>query len=264
VVALHVDRWLRERPRAPDLAGTLRCAWRGNLAEFRTPLPDECLDITWIDDGTLWLSGPESRSWSPDEPTGSAAVGVRFEPGVGPAVLGLAARDVLDARVPLDALWGDRAVRELAERMALQPDDRGRVRLLERAVRGRAAGARPVDDAVRQVAHGLAGARPASVRTLARSTGLSERQLLRRCRAAFGYGPARLARILRIQRMLHLARTHPRGLPLVDLATASGYADQQHLTHEVRTVFGTTPSALLQASEPGVRSVQDRADESPG
>jgi AraC-like DNA-binding protein len=72
--------------------------------------------------------------------------------------------------------------------------------------------------------------------------------------------------MLRIQRTLHLARTHPRGLRLVDLAAASGYVDQQHLTHEVRTVFGTTPTVLLRtgdAGDTGVRSVQDRSGESP-
>jgi AraC-like DNA-binding protein len=260
MVVLQVDQWLQEQPPTPDLAGTLRCVWRGDLEDFRTPLPDECLDITWIDDGTLWLSGPESRSWPPGDPTGTTAVGVRFEPGVGPAVLGLAASEVRDVRVPLGGLWGDRAVRELAERIALQADDRGRMRALERAARELAAGGRQVDAVGRQVAHGLTGIRPASVRQLARSTGLSERQLRRRCRAAFGYGPARLARILRMQRALQLARAHPRRLRLADLAATAGYVDQQHLAHEVRSIFGTTPTVLLR---PDVRSVQDRPGAGP-
>ena len=93
MVSLQIDRWLEERRPAPDLTAVLRCAWQGNLLDFRTPLPDECLDLTWIDDGTLWLSGPESRSWTPGEPT----VGVEHP-------------------------WGDRAARELVERLALLPD----------------------------------------------------------------------------------------------------------------------------------------------
>jgi AraC-like DNA-binding protein len=62
------------------------------------------------------------------------------------------------------------------------------------------------------------------VRELARATGLSERQLYRRCLAAFGYGPAVLARILRLQRALQLA-----------------------LAHEVRAIMGTTPTRLLRS-----------------
>ncbi|HEX8803146.1 MAG TPA: helix-turn-helix domain-containing protein, partial [Acidimicrobiales bacterium] len=123
-------------------------------------------------------------------------------------------------------------------------------------VRSRAVPSRPLDGVAREVWHGLARPRPLAARRLARSTGLSERHLLRRCRAAFGYGPARLTRILRIQRLLHLARTQPGAVRLADLAATAGYVDQQHLTHEVRAVFDTTPTALLR---PRVRSVQDRS-----
>jgi hypothetical protein len=171
MVALEVDRWLREQQPARDLAGVLRCTWRGDLRDFRMPLPDECLDLVWIDDGTLWLSGPESRSWAPAAPTGATAVGVRFEPGVGPAVLGLGASEVLDMRVRLEELWGDRAARELAERLALQPDDRGRIQELQHTVRQLAVDARPVDEVSRQVAAGIAAPRRVSVHELARSIG---------------------------------------------------------------------------------------------
>jgi AraC-like DNA-binding protein len=71
----------------------------------------------------------------------------------------------------------------------------------------------------------------------------------------FGYGPARLARILRLQRVLYQARSSPRPARLVDLATAAGYADQQHLAHEVQAIMGMTPTLLLRASD--VRSLQD-------
>jgi len=255
MVALEVDRWLRERQPARDLAGVLRCTWRGDLRDFRMPLPDECLDLVWIDDGTLWLSGPESRSWAPAAPTGVTAVGVRFEPGVGPAVLGLGASEVLDMRVRLEELWSDRAARELAERLALQPDDRGRIQELQHTVRQLAVDARPVDEVSRHVAAGIAAPRRVSVHELARSTELSERQLLRRCTAAFGYGPARLARVLRMQRALQLVRASPRPPRLVDLATAADYGDQQHFAHEVLDIMGTTPTLLLRTGV--VRSLQD-------
>jgi hypothetical protein len=112
---LAVDRWLAERPPTSDLV--------------------------WVDDGLLWLSGPETT-----------AVGVGFRPGVGPPMLGLAASAGRDARVRLDELWGDRRARELAERVAAHPDDRGRARELERAVRRLAATARPVDAVALEVA----------------------------------------------------------------------------------------------------------------
>jgi hypothetical protein len=68
-------RVLRERRPAPDLAGELLCTWRGDLGAARIPLPDERVDLVWVDDGSLWLSGRESVSWSRGYPPGTTAVG---------------------------------------------------------------------------------------------------------------------------------------------------------------------------------------------
>lgn len=257
VAKLVVDQWLFERPPAADLEGHLVCTWRGDLGAMRVPLPDECLDLVWVDDGSIWLSGPETRSWPRGYPLGTTAVGVRFKPGIGPAVLGLAASDVRDTRIRMDELWGDRKACELAERVTHQLDDRGRALEMEAAVRRLVASARPVDGVALEVAARLSQARPASVRDLRRMVGLSERQIHRRCTTAFGYGPAMLVRILRLQRVLELARAHERLPGLADLAATAGYFDQQHLGHDVRAIVGTTPGTLL--ASPGVRSVQDVA-----
>jgi AraC-like DNA-binding protein len=257
VARLVVDQWLREREPAADLSGQLVCAWRGDLGALRMPLPDECFDLVWVNDGSLWLSGPETKSWSREQAPGTNAVGVRFRPGFGPAILGVAASEIRDTRIRMDELWGDREARALAERVGSHRDDRGRAEELERAVRGLVARARPVDEVALQLASGLSRARPPSVRDLSRSTGLSERQMHRRCTAAFGYGPAVLARIVRFRRVLQLARSQNRLAGLADLAATAGYSDQQHLSHDVRTMIDTTPATLLAAAD--VRSLQDAA-----
>ncbi len=64
----------------------------------------------------------------------------------------------------------------------------------------------------------------------------------RRCLTAFGYGPKTLARILRLQRGLALARC---GVPFAETAARAGYADQPHLAREVRDLAGTTLGELL-------------------
>src|SRR6266545_593075 len=89
--------------------------------------------------------------------------------------------------------------------------------------------------------------RAASVLGLSGATGLSERQIHRRCMAAFGYGAAVLARILRLRRALQLARSHEGPLRLAELAATAGYFDQPHLAHEVRAIMGTTPTRLLRS-----------------
>jgi AraC-like DNA-binding protein len=243
---LIVDAWLRERAPAAFVAGPLRCAWHGDLGAIKTPLPDECFDLFWVDDGSLWLSGPESSSWAPrGRPPGQHAVGVRCRPGVGPALFGVAASELRDLRVRLDDLRPCREVREVSDRVASQAGDLARMRELERLIGRLAAGARPVDRLAVAVAAEVGRVRPAPAGAIARSAGLSERQVHRRCTEAFGYGPAVLARILRLQRALRLARSAQRPSRLADLAVAAGYSDQQHLAHDVRAITGTTAAGLL-------------------
>jgi AraC-like DNA-binding protein len=251
---LAVDRWLYERPPPADLAGRLRCTWQGDSGDATTLLPDECIDMYWTQ-GSIWVTGPETRSLPVSRRRRSTAVGVRFGPGVNP--LGVPASELRDRRVRLDELWGDRTVHELQERMACRTDNEGRAAELEHAVRGLDVRLLRVDDIALEAAAGLRSVRPASVQELARAVGLSERQLHRRCTASFGYGPAFLLRIFRVQRFLHLARCHPASRGLADLAPAAGFADQQHLTHEVRAILGTTPAAIRTTGD--VRSLQDVA-----
>jgi AraC-like DNA-binding protein len=244
---LLVDEWLLERRSPADLAEQLVCAWRGDIDKARTLLPDECVDMFWAG-GSVWVSGPETRSWPSAAAPGTDVVGVCFRSGVASSLLGVAASELRDVRVRLDQLWGDRAARELAERVSCRDDDDGRATELENAVRQMAAGAWDLDVVALEVTDRLRTARTASARELARASHLSERQLHRRCTAAFGYGPEFLTRIHRIQRFLQLARDGSRPLRLAGLAIDAGYADQSHLTREVRSIMGTTPAQLLRSS----------------
>jgi AraC-like DNA-binding protein len=81
------------------------------------------------------------------------------------------------------------------------------------------------------------------VAAMAERAGLSARQLHRRCLPLFGYGPRRLARVLRLGRALEAAR---KGTPLAQVAAGCGYADQAHLSREMRALAGATPAGLLQ------------------
>ena len=105
----------------------------------------------------------------------------------------------------------------------------------------------PIDGLAMSVARALRSAqaehRLPSVAQLAAAAGVSERQLLRRCDAAFGYGPKMLARVLRFQAFVRALRG-PSQLGLAELALSLGYADQAHLAHETSELAGRTPSQL--------------------
>jgi AraC-like DNA-binding protein len=237
-----------ERPAEADLAAELACTWTVTLdAAGLSLLPDGCLDLLWIDPGRLVICGPETAAWRTSLPAGTTAVGVRFRPGVAPAVLGMPVSPLRELRVGMQDVWGAGAS-HLSERLGEAPDPGARVGILQAAVRARLADGPPVDRVARAVARRLVAPPPGArggVAGLAADLGYSERQLHRRSVAAFGYGPAVLARILRLQRFLALARSGAGPVGVAALAAAAGYADGPHLARECRALAGATPSELV-------------------
>jgi AraC-like DNA-binding protein len=204
--------------------------------EYRV-LPDGCMDLIWHD-GRLLVAGPDTAAHVTRDAPGSRYAGLRFAPGAAPAVLGAPARELRDLRVPLDALWGAAEARRLAERAERDPAAVLDAWAAERMRRVAAEGA--ADTLPRAVAAHLAAGR--TVAAAAARSGLGERQLRRRCEAAFGYGPKTLARVLRLQRALELAR---RGVPFASVAAEAGYADQPHFAREVRALTGLPLGELV-------------------
>lgn len=250
--------WYTPTPVAPDLTRDLVTGWTMRAEGEHRLVPDGCVDVLWIGNGTAWVCGPETSGWSFRLPPGTEAAGLRFRPGRAGAVLGFDTAEVRDLRVPLEDVFGARAGREFVERAAEAADPAARLDVLQLQAR-RWLGAAPDDDPVVRTVARLLERDPANtVGTLAEETGLSERQLHRRCTAAFGYGPSTLRKILRLQRFLRLARAPGAPVDLAGLAVAAGYTDQPHLSHDCRAVAGASPRVLI-GREPrtDVRSVHD-------
>jgi AraC-like DNA-binding protein len=198
-------------------------------------LPDGCMDLIWHEGGLL-VAGPDTRAHRTTA-AGSRAIGLRFASGVGPHVFGVRADELRDVRVPLEQLWPDAMVRRLFHAAEADP-----LRAISAAARDRLDGVgRPVETAIAaQLASGV------SVAQVAVSLGWSERRLHRKSLSAFGYGPKTLARVLRFDRALGLARA---GVPLARVAADTGFSDQAHLAREVRALAGTSLTGLL--GQPG-------------
>ena len=199
-------------------------------------VPDGCLDLIWSD-GVLLVAGPDTGPHLGVSAPGASYTGLRFAPGTGPTVLGLPAHDLTDRRVPLSSLWPQSRVRELTDRVAAA---RTPARVLEAIAAERLEDVDPPDPVVFAISDALRTGR--SVAATAERVGYSERQLHRRCRTAFGYGPKTLARVLRMDGALRLARS---GLPLADVGATAGYADQAHLARDVKDLTGVTLRVLL-------------------
>jgi AraC-like DNA-binding protein len=216
------------RERASVVPGAV--VWRHRRSQPRRSaiLPDGCMDLIWHD-GELIVAGPDREAFldAAGPPVGGWWVGLRFPPGTGPAVLGVPAAELVGRRVPLADVWSAAEARQISDSAA--PGAVGAV--LEKVALTRLESARPDPVAVRVVAGLDAGL---GVREIAADLNLSERQLHRRSLAAFGYGAKTLGRIRRMQRALAM----PASMPAAAVAAAVGYADQAHLSREVRALTG--------------------------
>ena len=248
-----------ERPASPALFRFVACKWlhRSERAGESRVVPDACMDVLW-DGEALAIVGPDTAPRHVALPEHGQIVAVRFAPGTGGAVLGVPASALCDAHVPLVELWGD-AARALEESLHAARDVHAMWSALEHAIAARQVQARDMDplmlalvQALQPTASGAVVATAPSVGQLARDAGVSERQLLRRARNAFGYGPKLLGRILRFQAFRRALHEQPQA-SLAQLALELGYADQAHLTHDVNELAGVPPSQLrreAQAAEP--------------
>ena len=224
---------------APSLQEIVFCGWtlesESAIADHRV-LPDGCIDVLVGPRGRVYVAGPATTAFLSPLPAGGFAAGIRFRPGAAPAVLGVGADELRDRLVALEDVWGRAMTAPIAE----APDAATALRLLHAALSARLPAARRPDPAVLASARRLAAEPATTVAELTAATGLSERQLRRRFQIHVGYGPKRLARVLRLQRLLAAPAE-----PLAQRALAAGYADQAHMTRECVALAGLPPTRLV-------------------
>lgn len=239
----------REAAPPPALRDSLVCLWTQQAGEeiAQPVLPDGCVDILWVNDREPMVAGPATRAFLARVAPGTVAVGARFRPGWCAGILGVDASELQDRHVPLRQV-APALAREISTRVADRetvPEKLAAAReLLERHV----ADAPPPDGVIRGSIRWLAAHPHGRVHELARALYVSPRQLQRRLLAAAGYTPKALHRILRFQRLLALAERAGPEESLSSLALRAGYADQAHMTRELRELAGATPASLLSAT----------------
>jgi AraC-like DNA-binding protein len=230
----------REHAPVPALAGRVQSVWcqQVSAAHVQRVVPDGCADVLWHN-GKLQVAGPDTSWRMVPMPPGSVTVGLRFRPGAAALLFGdMPVSEARDEMPDLADLWGARQVRELIDRIS---DAKTASAVLQQAVVDQLSHV-DFDPIVADAVTEFDTPRPPSVPLIADRYGLSERQFRRRFVAAVGYGPSTLTGVLRLGRAMRLCATSPR--PAVDVAFAVGYADQPHMTREMRRLAGVTPGEL--------------------
>ena len=205
-------------------AEVVACRWeqRVSVARVQRVLPDGHADLIMYDTGRIEVVGLHDEVALPVLPTGIHLRGIRFRPAAVAAAFETPASLLRNRTVPADAVLGSRMARRLTDADALDtwirsinPDPRtcAAVSLLSD---------RPVDD-------------------VALALGISGRHLRRLVLADIGLPPKVYQQVVRLQRFV---RAIDAGAPLALAAAATGYADQPHLTRDVRRFCGIAPARL--------------------
>jgi len=206
-------------------------------------VPDGCIDLLWID-GQLCVAGADRAARRQALASGAVVVGLRFQPGAARHWLRLPATDIVDQRIALDDIWGADA-RHLADEAGAARAPMDIARRLQRGLQRRAGGIAADDRDMRALFTRLSQPNDGAhcpVSAAAAFLDVSPRTLRRRSHDAFGYGPKTLERILRFQRFLAAAHDAD---GMADCAAAVGYADQAHLSREVKRLSGLPPTEVL-------------------
>jgi AraC-like DNA-binding protein len=212
-------------------------------------VPDGCVDLVWWGDGIV-VAGPDISSAHSVPTPGTTLLGLRFQPGAAVGWLGLPLSEIVGQQIDLGDVWGQRA-RDLSAMIEDAATAAERLRLWQSQLLQLVPNRGAPDREMRAVFDAMTGggAGPRKLRSIQDRLDISERTLRRRCHDHFGYGPKTLDRILRFQSFVRIVRTSG-GSSLSGLAFAAGYADQAHLSRDIRELCGMTASALVRQLAP--------------
>jgi AraC-like DNA-binding protein len=193
------------------------------------------------------VSGTYSGAFEIDAMQHAAFMGVHFKPAGASAVIGVPAIEYANQHVDLAALWDDRTVSGLRERLCAATTHRARFQHLESALIRRLRTDRRLHPAVRLALgyfgpHGTGNA----VGDVARRSGLSHRRFLTIFKSEVGLAPKQFCRILRFQHV-HAVTQHTGRVDWAEVALSCGFYDQPHLAHEFRRLSGLTPAQYERA-----------------
>lgn len=241
----------RERPPMPALAGHVLCVWSqvigaGETVHRHRVLPDGCADLVWIGADPAVVAGPATGPVIVPLAPCTTVVGVRLRPGAAAAVLGPPADELLDRDTPLCDIWGA-ATASPSLRVTQARSIEAKLGMAEAMLAGRLAASDPPDRGIAAATRWLARHPAGRIEDLAHFLDVGPRRLHRRFVATVGYSAKTLQRVLRVQRALALAgRNEHAGLAA--LAAEAGYADQAHMSRELRVLTGRSPRVLLQGA----------------
>jgi AraC-like DNA-binding protein len=233
-----------ERAPPPDLVSDIVCFWTMRIDRdagifVQHLLPDLTVDIVSLNGGPLFVRGLPTSATQLSLQPGTSLAGARLRAGVARRLLDRSPRDLLDSTALLDT-----AIRTKLRDTAASSERSVHAAIATLLRRQIAMNDGQADPVVRSAIDWLAGNSRGTLDDLARHVGWSARELRRRFVVSLGVGPKLAQRMLRVQHALRLAHTSEGEVLLSSLALECGFADQSHLTRELRRFAELTPHEM--------------------
>ena len=190
----------------------------------------------------LHVVGPTSGAFQVEAAGPVLLFGAGITPAGWAALIGTDASTLLDRVLDAEMLFGPE-LRDVADALAAAAPDLAAMQAIAEAfVLARAAQDEGVTGFMRAVDDWLAGHASPAIEDLVAATGLSRRQVERRCNALYGAPPKLLARKYRALRAAVAMWAHDER----EAVLRDGFYDQSHLIREVKQFTGLTPKQFAE------------------
>jgi AraC-like DNA-binding protein len=230
----------------------------GSPCTFRA-LPDTCVEIffaynshpiatiktkTAFDSPGSFVSSRMSTYMDVQLPPHSGSIAVCFHPGAAFRFFPLPMKELTDNNVLLSDLWGSKTS-ELEDTLSHCHSQQERVSVVQRLlltfIQREPVNKGAYEHCLWQI-NLYRGQMP--LKTLAKETNISQRQLGRLFHTFLGLAPKEYSRIKRFLCTIDNIRKYP-SYSLTQIAYESGYFDQAHFIHECKEFTGMTPRELV-------------------
>ena len=236
-------------------------------------VPDGCVDILFEKDeqGVRGrAAGTMLKNEHIENIPGREYFGVRFQPGVCPAILDTSLADLTNAELNLEDVlydkdmlkeieetkeedaWIDIFLRHYEKALQMQEERRGREDGTNNAI------VHFVQDAM------IHSNGTASIAKLAQDTGYSERYVHKLFSQEMGISPKAFGKIMQFQKAIQLINQENDQTKLTDIGMESGYYDQAHFIREFKKYAQLTPgkySHLIQTCHYSSRIIETTVHE---
>jgi AraC-like DNA-binding protein len=206
-------------------------------------IPDGHVDLVFdVLEGKAYLAGPRDTPLEVVHERPTELFGVTLMPGAATATLGISAAALSLDWSPLESVVGPWAS-VLGQRLRAASTPLLRLGVIEAFLLGRLS---RLDPRVTRALCAIVDAKgQVGVAALGHDARSSSRNLTRLFHEWVGLSPKRFARIVRVQAALRRLAEHPPP-DLARLASELGFADQAHMTRELRALAGAAPRSLAE------------------